>query len=631
MAIVDELITLLGFDVDDAGARQFNSAMTGIKNVAAAVGAAIVTAEGAVLAYTNKIAGATDELGKFTASQDFSSTRLQQFEFATERAGGSTEDLRADIAALTKNLASPIPGEFNQGLFLLGVNVRNTSGELKNAEEILLELSDRFSGLDAKQRQILATQAGLSESTLRFIAQGREEIERLSAKAVELGGILPPEATIIAAEYADRLTDVNFALSGIGKTVAISLLPNLTRGLERFEDWIIVNREFITQKVEAVVTGIGKGFEIVFNAIDYGLSLLKNAFPSLEGLSDKIDYARLIAISFVSVIGILAVAFSPLLIKIAAISAAVAGLIIIIDDFVAFVNGQKSLIGTFLDNFLEKFPLAKFAIDNLKKFFENFAKGIGPLIGSIGLLLVDIFKYFSDSATVGGRLVQAVINDIIVVLNIAIGIINNVIDVFSALIALFLGDFKAAGEIIKSLLGRNLEFVLKVFNQILTAATSLIDKVGEFTGLWGAVSDMINAENISKAGEAIGVAANSLVGKTKNFLGDQLESLSMVGDSIGKAADKLVGEIDLTNFAVELKSVFNLAATPAFAGVVPAPVAGNTFNNQNREINQTNNNTYNINGAQSPQAVANAIANVNARQQSSLSTAAQVGAYPGLE
>lgn len=603
---------MLGFDTDDAGAKQFQAAMGGVKKTVTIVTSAVLAAEAAVLSYSNKIAAGVDELGKFSKSFGVSSDVIQQFSFATERAGGSAEDLRSDIASMTKSLASPIPGEFNQGLFMLGVNVRDAAGNLKSADQILLDLADRFDGLDAKQRQILATQVGLSESTLRFISQGREEIDKLSAMAIALGGVIPPEATEIAAEYADRMTDVKFALNGIGQTIAISLLPGMTNALSKFEEWIIANREVIAQNVQVVVEGIGRGFEYVFSAIEKGINYLKTAFPALDGLGDKIDFARLIAIGFVSSLALLAVAFSPILIKIAAISAAISGLVLIIDDFAAFIDGKKSLIGAFLDGFIEKFPLAKTTIEELKKLFEAFVAGIGPLLGSIGLLISDIFRAAGDETTFFGATVKAVVNVAIAAFNVFLGVVNNVIDVFTLLIALFSGDFQAAAAIVKDLLGRNFEFVAKIIDGIITNISTLISKIGEFTGLWGDVSETINTENIAKAGLAIGEASKSILGTAKDFWSKELSMLAESGNQIGSFVSAMFG------------------TTPAYAEAVPLAATG-AVTNHNRAITQTNHNTFQINGAQSPQAVANAIVGIQARQQSSLSTAAQTGAYPGLE
>lgn len=613
MPIIDELVTILGFDTDDSGAKQFQAAMGGVKKTVTIITSAVLAAEAAIVSYSNKIAAGVDELGKFGKSFDIGTGILQKFGFATERAGGDVESLRSDMASITKSLASPIPGEFNAGFVALGINVRDASGNLKSADQVLLDLADRFDGLNAKQRQILSTQVGLSESTLRFISQGREEIERLSARAVSLGGIIPAEATETAAEYADRLTDVKFALNGISQTIAIAMLPGMTSALSKFAEWIIANREFVTQNVQAVVEGIGRGFSFVFSAIEKGIDFVKSVFPELDNLGDKIDVARLIAIGLVAALSFLAVAFAPLLLKIAAISAAVSALVLIIDDFTAFIQGKKSLIGTFLDAFLEKFPLAKTTIEELKKLFESFVSGIGPLLGAIGLLIVDIFKAGSDESNIFGATVKANINIAIAAFNVFLGVVNNVIDIFSALIALFSGDFQTSAAIVKDLLGRNFEFVAKIIDGIINNISTLISKVGEFTGLWGDVSDQINTENIAKAGLAIGEASKNILGTAKDFWSNELSMLAESGNQIGGAISSMLG------------------TAPAFAGTVPVTTIGGAVTNNKKSIAQTNNNTFNINGSNSPQAVANAIVGIQARQQSSLSTAAQTGAYPGLE
>jgi hypothetical protein len=634
VAIVDELITLLGFDVDDSGAKSFQSAMGGVKKVTVAVGAAIAVAEAAVLSFTAAVAAETDELGKFSDSFGVSSSRLQQFEFATERAGGSAAELRGDIASLTKTLASPIPGEFNQGLFNLGVNVKNSAGELKSADEILLDLSDRFSGFSAQQRQILSTQAGLSESTIRFISQGREEIERLSAKATALGGILPDEATEIAAEYADRLTDVNFALNGIGKTVSISLLPGLTRGLEKFESWIIANREFTSQGISEIVEGIGDGFNFVFETISSGVDSLKSAFPGLEGLTERIDFGRLAGISLTTIIGTLVVVFSPLIAKVALVVAGISGLILIIDDLVAFVKGEKSVIGTLFDGIIEKFPAIGPVIENVKGLFVDLVDAVAPIFIGLGVAINETFKAISDDSTLWGQIFEGAVNLVIGNINTMVSVIRTALNLFKSFATFISGDVTSALEI----LGEESDRWSEIFGENIDKVSGWIDtlllKIESIGKLWDSVKESLSVEELSVIGEDIGVAAGEIVGEAKDFAGEQIDSLSRVGQDIGAAATGLLEAIGFGGGGeerAEAESAIKgfVPPGPTLSAVAPAGSVSNVSNS--KDISQTNNNVFNISGAQNPQATATAVTGALGRQQSSLSTAAQTGAYPGLE
>lgn len=624
MPIIDELITLLGFEADDSEGKAFAGTLGTIKTAAVAVGAAVLAAEGAVLSWTNTVAASTDELGKFGASFGIDIERLQQFEFATERAGGSADELRGDLANLTKQLASPIPGEFNQGLFLLGVNVRDTAGNLRSAEEVLLDLSDRFEGLSAAQKQILAQQVGLSESTLRFISQGRAEIERLSTLASDLGGVLPEEATVVAAEYADRLTDVNLILNGIGKTVAISLLPGLTRTLETFEKWSLNNREIITQNVQAVVEGIGRGFEFLFDKGRQVVGFIAELIPGLEGLTEEGSVADLVFIGFVTTLGILAVAFSPIIAKAALIGTAIGGVILIIEDIVALVQGKKSLIGQLFDDLLEKFPSLKPFVENVKGLFVDLADVVVPIFIGLGIAIKETFSAMSDESTVLGQITSGVFNSLIGLLDGAVTIIRTVLQLFQAFATLLSGDVSGSIEIVQEVFTEWADIAIASFEKIIGWIDNLIGKIGFVSDLWEDAKETFSVENIAKAGEEIGQFANNAIEGIGGFVDDQVDSISAAGRSIGKVAGDIFGFSPDEEEKVQ-GVINNLAAPPALGGAVPAGAV-------NQQITGgTQNNTFNINGAQSPQRTANEISGIIGRQQSQLAEAAGFGANPVIE
>lgn len=622
MAIVDELVTILGFDADASGAQAFKSALGGVKSTAIAVGTAIIAAEGAIVAYTSAVASSTDELGKFSGSFGVNSERLQQFEFAAKRAGGSSQELRSDIANITKQLASPVPGEFNQGLFLLGINVRDSANNLKSADEILLELSDRFEGLSAQQRQILATQVGLSEGTIRFISQGREEIERLSALATDLGGVLPVEATKTAAEFADRLTDINLIINGIGRAISINLLPGFTRFLDKTKDIVLENRELIKLNIKAVVDGIGRGFEFVFNIIDRGIVVVKKLLPDLDGISEKFDLARLFAISFVTILGVIAFAFAPVLANAALVGLAIAAIVIIIDDLVSLINGEKSVIGSLFDGLLEVFPSLKPTIENVKNLFSNFRDETLPALQVIFVFIKDLLTPTLEFLGVAGKIA---INILIGLFNDWIFIIRSVQDLISIIADLIQGDLSGAADTAKDRFGSLFDFVNVGFqnwfgwiDKALGKYNDLMGIAEGFTiGIAGDVGEKIGETasdiggKISNIGNEIGDITEGIFDKTSGFFMDQFDFLAKSGNEMG----------DVVN---------NIFQSPAPA-MVPIGAAGNTINNKAASVQQTNNNTFNISGAQSPQATANAIQGIQGRQQSQLSQAAQTGAYPGIE
>lgn len=388
MAVVDELITLLGLKTDPGAsgeAEGFNKLLGGVKKGAVAAGAALVAAAAAINAYAIKQAGAIDAAGKFADSLGITYENLQKLEYAQQRAGGSTEELRADLDKITKTMSSPIPGEFNQTFYQLGIRARNASGELRSADDVLLDIAKKFESM-SKQRQVqFAEKLGISPGTLKLIQQGRGGIEELREEAVRLGLVLDENAKEKAARFQDSLLNSRSVVDALGKSIAIGLLPAMADSLDTFTDWIGANREFIGSSITQVVEGVADGFSMFGDAVSYVFGLVTSFLGPIDGLITGLDATQAIALTVA--IALIAVAASviaatwPFL----AIAAAIGAVILILDDLYSAFTGGDSIIGGWVDQFSSAFPEISGAIGALLEL-------LGKVAGFFGGILLDNIK-----------------------------------------------------------------------------------------------------------------------------------------------------------------------------------------------------------------------------------------------
>ena len=118
-----------------------------------------------------------------------------------------------------------------------------------------------------------------------------------------------------------------------------------------------------------------------------------------------------------------------------------------------------TLFGSFLDSFLEKFPQAENVINRIKKLLIDFIDGIGPLFIGLGITIKNMWEDAGNSSTILGTIVQETVNLIIRAFDNALAAIQGVVNLITLLIALFSGDFKTAGQIVRESLGGAFEFV----------------------------------------------------------------------------------------------------------------------------------------------------------------------------
>jgi len=197
MSVVDELVTVLGFKVDDAQAKRFDATLHKIKRGAMAVGAAVAAASTAIGVLTKGASANIDETGKFARSMGINVEALQGFEFAAKHAGASADQMRSDIAGFTKSLASPIPGEYNDALLnLFHINpFEKGSRKLRDSTELLLEVADKLKGMSAQKALIMGGELGLSEGMIRVLRGGSESILKSTKTLRDMGGIVSEEDT----------------------------------------------------------------------------------------------------------------------------------------------------------------------------------------------------------------------------------------------------------------------------------------------------------------------------------------------------------------------------------------------------------------------------------------------------
>ena len=267
--IIDELITLLGFKTDgsaDTEAKNYNKALGSMTDAAAKLALGVIAAQVAVTAFVISFSSSTDEAGKFADSIGIGFEALQELEFAAKIAGGSAQELRSDLALLTEQF-----------------------GGMGTADQVLLDLADKMKDLNKIEQFQLGKQMGLSEGTIRLLAEGRAGIEKLRKEAHTLGSVLSEEVAKDAAKAQDSLLSMNAAISGVTGGIAAALLPTLIKATEGITSFVVANNEIIKSSVVTVITGMSKGFGIVADAVSFvfkKLSLLSDLLPDFTGELD---------------------------------------------------------------------------------------------------------------------------------------------------------------------------------------------------------------------------------------------------------------------------------------------------------------------------------------------------------
>ncbi|HEQ1858448.1 TPA: hypothetical protein VEO38_001985 [Providencia alcalifaciens] len=126
-------------------------------------------------------ARSNDQLNFLSKNLGMNATQVKRWQGAAELSGGSTEGMASSMANLNKSLwdlvtvgdTSILP-YFNA----LNVGVVKNNGELRNLDDILLDVADSLSQMSRPQAYNFAKNMGFDEGTINMLLQGRQEMER---------------------------------------------------------------------------------------------------------------------------------------------------------------------------------------------------------------------------------------------------------------------------------------------------------------------------------------------------------------------------------------------------------------------------------------------------------------------
>ncbi len=169
---------------------------------------------------------------------------------ATELAGGSASGLQGTMDMLSRaqtelqltGQSALIPYFSSLGLSLADVN-----GKAKPVSTILLELADRFSGMDRTTANNMGRMFGIDQGTMNLLLQGRGAVEDVIRKQKEF-----TVTTKQQAEEAQRLyqafTSLRQGTHAFGMSLLSDAIPYIEKVidlLQEFGAWVKDNQDFV--------------------------------------------------------------------------------------------------------------------------------------------------------------------------------------------------------------------------------------------------------------------------------------------------------------------------------------------------------------------------------------------------
>lgn len=402
--IVRELITLFGFDTDDAGVKHAADAFATLKaktEVVKLLWESTVGVISDIVAETTELASAavdaSDRLG-------VTAEAVQELGFAAEQSGGSQESMMRTLQRLSVNAAEAAQGNkaAAKSFAALKINVKDSTGALKTADRLLEEMADGIAKTsDAAERTRLAQALGGRGATglLPLLVQGSAGIRKLRGEAEDLGFVVDNKTAASFEAYGDTVQRLDLALRGIRTRIAAGVLPVFAQAAEGAIKWLAASRALIDSGIKALVKVVEGTFavltkmgQIVDENRQFWLQLAAVFAGTylLGGIQTLIGMLRALTLAEVGA----AIGAAIPVIAFLGLAAVIA---LVIDDIQHFLRGEGSALGDWLEVFGDaaKDPKANWIVKTMAAIITATADALKATDGFFA-------NFFEEAEELGG-------------------------------------------------------------------------------------------------------------------------------------------------------------------------------------------------------------------------------------
>ena len=198
----------------------------------AAVAAAIVKAEKAMISMTKESATFADNIITLSMQTGQSTQQLQEFAYASELIDVSVDTLQGSLTKLTNNMQDTMNGTGNAkaSFEALGVSVTNADGSMRSANDVFYETIDALGQVkNETERDAMSMDIfGRSAQDLNpLIIQGSQTLKAYADEAHNVGYVLDDEALSALGAVDDAYQRLQKTQEGVKNQLSAEFAPYL--------------------------------------------------------------------------------------------------------------------------------------------------------------------------------------------------------------------------------------------------------------------------------------------------------------------------------------------------------------------------------------------------------------------
>lgn len=337
---IKDFLISLGFEIDSAGERKFSAVVAGVTANVLKMGVAVEGAALSVIAFTTKVALASDKLYWASQRTGASVAGIRALGYAASQTGSDAAAAQGSLESLARFIRNN-PGA--EGfLNRLGVQTRGANGQMRDTAAIFTGVGDKLRSMPQYRANQYAQMLGIDENTLLAMRRGISGFTADYQGMLKAVGLDSDKAAAQSNKFMTSMRSLT-ALLGMAKDkIGSDLAGGLSGSLESLRKRIMDNfpkiEGFITKTVKSILwlaEAFGRMLYRGYQAIDKVIEWWKG----LDTESQKL----------LGVFGALLVAWRMLnsaflMSPIGMITALVVAMGLLWDDYQTWKEGGKSLI-----------------------------------------------------------------------------------------------------------------------------------------------------------------------------------------------------------------------------------------------------------------------------------------------
>ena len=267
----------------------------------AALAAAVVEVEKALISLTIESAAYADEILTQSAVTGLSTEALQEYQYAAELVDVSLDTLTSSQTKMIRSMDAARRGSKEQAEAFdkLGISVQNADGTLRDAQDVFSDAIDALGAIsnETERDAIAMTIFGRSARDLNpLIKAGSDGLRELTQEAHDVGYVMGEEALDALGAVDDQLQRMNRSGEALKNQIAVGMAPAVENLMEKGTDLFVRLQEAaegsgileVFGSLLDVVSALEPLFDVLFGTAEDGVPVLQTLALALGVLADAL-------------------------------------------------------------------------------------------------------------------------------------------------------------------------------------------------------------------------------------------------------------------------------------------------------------------------------------------------------